>query len=312
MDKKKAVFIVNPVSGTARKKRVVSHIEQHVDADRLAAEIRYTEHAGHATALAAEAVGEGADIVVAVGGDGTINEVGRALVGSQTALGIIPCGSGNGLARHLHLPLRPSHAIGIINQLVVHRLDYGLCNGLPFFCTCGVGFDAHISAKFAAKKRRGPVAYAKCIIEEGLRYKPEPYTISCPELEEQRKAVVVSCCNASQYGNNAFIAPHASMKDGLLDVTLIEPFGVKGTPGIVIGMFNRRLTDNHRVISFRTSKLTIERESDGPFHCDGDAHDGGRRIEVGIVPKAINVVVNPETHVRHSGINQLLRSALGR
>ncbi|QFQ13495.1 diacylglycerol kinase family lipid kinase [Pseudoprevotella muciniphila] len=307
-ERKKIIFIVNPTSGTTRKKRIVEKIETKTDKGLFDPSIRFTEYAGHATQLAADAVGEGADIVVAVGGDGTINEVARSLVHTDTSLGIIPCGSGNGLARHLHIPLSVNSALHIINTCEIHRLDYGLCDGRPFFCTCGVGFDAFISEKFANHGKRGPISYAEIMLKEGLRYKPELYVIEDEETKLRYKAYVITCANASQYGNNCYIAPHASMKDGLMDVTMISPFGVIGAPGIVIGMFSKTLPRNSKVKTFKTRKILITRDQEGPYHCDGDPYKGGKQIEIEIVPKALNIVVNPEAHSPYRRVKNLLRT----
>lgn len=161
---------------------------------------------------------------MAVGGDGTVNEVGRALVNTKTAMGILPCGSGNGLARHLNLPMNLKKCIDILNDCDIHTLDYGLINRHPFFCTCGMGFDAFISMKFAEAGKRGPITYMQKILEEGLSYQPETYEIEDEEGTRRYKAFLVSAANASQYGNNAYIAPQASMSDGLLDIIIMEPF----------------------------------------------------------------------------------------
>lgn len=218
--KKKIVFIMNPISGTASKASIPNLIDSILDKDRFEYEIRTTERAGHASEIAFEAKEAHVDIVVAVGGDGTVNEVARAIVHSDTALGILPCGSGNGLARHLMLPMNLKKSIEIINQCEIHDLDYGVINGYPFFCTCGMGFDAFVSMKFAESGKRGPISYAENILREGLKYQPETYTLEDETETKQYKAFLISCANASQYGNNAYIAPQASMSDGLMDVVI--------------------------------------------------------------------------------------------
>ncbi len=296
MQKKRIIFIVNPVSGTTRKHRVREVIAQTIDTSVFDWEERQTEGPGHATEIARDAVVDGIDIVVAVGGDGTVNETARGLVNSGTALGIVPCGSGNGLARHLDLPMDAAKAVKVINQRLIHRLDYGLCCGRPFFCTCGVGFDAFISDKFAASHRRGPITYMENILKGGLRYKPEVYDIEDESGRVIHKAYVVTCANASQYGNNAYIAPTASMKDGLLDVVLIEPFNALQAPQIAIQMFNKTLPENSHVKTFRAKNIRIRRRQPGVCHVDGDSFEAGKEITVEIVPKAIDVVVNPEAH----------------
>lgn len=162
--KKKIVFILNPISGTTAKAGIPKLIEQHLDHEIFTHEVLFTEYPGHATELAREAQMSGADIVVAVGGDGTINEVARSLTHTSTALAILPCGSGNGLARHLLLPMNLKKCIQIINQCEIHALDYGLINDIPFFCTCGMGFDAYVSMKFAEAGKRGPITYVENVL----------------------------------------------------------------------------------------------------------------------------------------------------
>ena len=154
-NKKKIIFIVNPISGTQSKELVLSLLDEKIDKDKYTWEIVYTERAGHAIEIAADAADSHTDIVVAVGGDGTINEIARSLVHTNTALGIIPCGSGNGLARHLQISMDPRKALEILNDGLVDIIDYGKINGTDFFCTCGVGFDAFVSLKFANAGKRG-------------------------------------------------------------------------------------------------------------------------------------------------------------
>ena len=149
MSKKKITFILNPISGTHNKNMIPEYIDEIISKDDFDYEIRTTEYAGHAAEIAHDCVEQQVDVVVAVGGDGTVNEVARSLTHSQTALGIIPCGSGNGLARHLCIPLDVKKALRIINHCQIESFDYGVINDLPFFCTCGMGFDAFISFKFA-------------------------------------------------------------------------------------------------------------------------------------------------------------------
>ena len=158
---KKITFIMNPISGTQNKAGIPELIDKALDHEKFSYEVRMTEYAGHASEIAREAKEAGVDIVVAIGGDGTVNEVARSIVHSKTALGIIPCGSGNGLARHLMLPMNIRKAIEIINRDEVHELDYGIINGHAFFCTCGMGFDAFVSQKFAEAGKRGPITYVE-------------------------------------------------------------------------------------------------------------------------------------------------------
>lgn len=291
--KRRMVFIMNPISGTANKAGIPEIIANTLDTSIFDYEIRLTEHAGHAFELATEAKEAGIDIVVAIGGDGTVNEVARAIVHSQTALGIIPCGSGNGLARHLMLPMQIKKAIGIINNCEIHELDYGIINGHPFFCTCGMGFDAFVSMKFAEAGKRGPITYAENILKEGLKYEPETYEIIDENGATFHKAFLISCANASQYGNNAYIAPQASMSDGLMDVIIMEPFDILEAPQISIEMFNKTLDKNSKIKTFKTKKLHIRRSKPGVIHFDGDPVMTGEDIDVEIKEKGIKIIVNP-------------------
>ena len=292
--KRSVLFIVNPTSGTSSKKQILEDIEQLLDKDLVSYDIALTEYAGHASVLAREAAENSIDVAVAVGGDGTVNEVARSLVHTPTALGIIPCGSGNGLARHLEIPMDHKKAIEIIQDGVIRSLDYGIINEMPFFCTCGVGFDAFVSFKFAGSGKRGLLSYLENTLREGLRYKPETYEIEDEEGTVKTQAFLIACANASQYGNNAYIAPEASMEDGLLDVTIMEPFTVLDAPQIAFQLFNKTLTQNSHIKTFRTRKLHIHRTEEGVIHYDGDPIMTGQDIDVESVPGGLNVLVHKE------------------
>lgn len=291
--KKKILYIVNPISGTQRKHNITKLALEKTDHEIYDVEIKETQYAGHATKIAYEAAVDGVDIVVAVGGDGTVNEVGRALVHTQTALGIVPCGSGNGLARHLCIPLNPAKAIDLINQGIIKSLDYGTINDRPFFCTCGVGFDAFISERFASSEKRGLLTYVENTLKSGLQYKPQVYTIEDENGTETLNAFLIACANASQYGNDAFIAPEASMKDGLMDVVVMEPFNALEAPQVALQLFSGTLPNNSHVKTFRTSHLRIRREGDGIAHYDGDPFWTGSVIDVKLHPSSFKVVINP-------------------
>lgn len=293
MPTKRISFIMNPISGTIKKSGIPQLIEKYLDKDYYEYSIIETQYAGHAAKIAQKAKDDGIDFVVAIGGDGTVNEVARSIVNSNTALGIIPCGSGNGLARHLMLPLDIKKTIDIINFHDVHALDYGIINEYPFFCTCGMGFDAFISMKFAEAGKRGPVTYLENILKEGLKYKPETYEIQDENGTMLYKAFLISCANASQYGNNAYIAPQASMSDGLLDVIVMEPFDMLDAPQISIDMFNKTLDKNSKIKTFRSKHIIVHRQSEGLIHYDGDPIMAGKDINIRVVHNGINIIVNP-------------------
>jgi YegS/Rv2252/BmrU family lipid kinase len=290
--KKKILLIVNPISGTKSKVDAPSLINTYINKDLFDFDIRFTEYPGHATQMAREAVDEHYDIVAAVGGDGTVNEVARSLVNTPTALAVIPCGSGNGLARHLFIPMRPKEAIDILNDCVIRKLDYGTINDYPFFCTCGMGFDAYISQKFAEAGKRGPTTYVEYVLREGLKYKPETYEIQDDQGVTFQKAFLISVANASQYGNNAYIAPQASMSDGLMDVVIMEPFDILDAPQISIDLLNKTLDKCSKIKTFRSKHIHIHRSNPGVVHYDGDPVMMGRDIDINIHPSGINIVVN--------------------
>ena len=292
--KKKILFIINPISGTVSKAGIPEAIEKYLDKSVFDYEIARTQYPGHATELSRQAAKDGYDIVVAIGGDGTVNEVGRGITHTNTALAVIPCGSGNGLARHLLIPLNFKKSIEIINRCDIKDLDYGVINDHDFFCTCGMGFDAFISFKFAEAGKRGPITYVQQILEKGLSYKPETYEISVDESTERFRAFLISCANASQYGNNAYIAPQAKMSDGMLDVVIMEPFDLIEAPQIAIDMFSKTLNKSSRIRSFRTKHLRIHRSSPGPIHYDGEPVMTGADIDIHVEAQGIKVVVNPD------------------
>lgn len=289
---KKIVFIINPISGTGRKDIVEAAIREHIDTAHYEPVVRYTEYAGHAAVIAQEEAAQGTEIVAAVGGDGTVNEVARSLVNTKTALAVVPCGSGNGLARHLRIPMDAVEAVKLINEDFIQSIDYGTINGDAFFCTCGVGFDAFISMKFAEAGKRGVATYVEKTLQDGLTYKPERYTVEIDGDTTIHDAFLIACANASQYGNNAYIAPNASTRDGLLDVTILTPFSTLEAPQIIVQMFNRKLESNSHVKTFRARRVRITRETEGAAHIDGDPKMMGRIIDVEIHPSALLAITN--------------------
>ena len=306
--KKKITFILNPISGTRSKDEIPGLIDELLDKKQYEPEIRFTEYAGHAAEIAKTCAAEGIDVVVAIGGDGTVNEVARSLTHTGTALGIIPCGSGNGLARHLCLPLDIKKAIQILNACKMEAFDYGVINDLPFFCTCGMGFDAFISLKFAEAGKRGPVTYLENVLKEGLIYRPETYEVEDESGTKKYKAFLIACANASQYGNNAYIAPGATMQDGELDVIIMEPFNALDAPQVAADLFMKTLTNNSKIKTFRTKRLHITRSEPGAIHYDGDPIMTGKDIDVHIEPQGIRILTNPEKKEDTAEANFLLNA----
>ena len=288
---KKLIFIVNPISGTQSKELILNLLDEKIDKEKYTWDVVYTKRAGHAIEIAAQAAEMKTDVVVAIGGDGTINEIGRSLVHTETALGIIPCGSGNGLARHLHIPMEPKKALEIINDGICDIIDYGKINGTDFFCTCGVGFDAFVSLKFANAGKRGLLTYLEKTLQESLTYQPETYELETEDGTYKYKAFLIACGNASQYGNNAYIAPQATLTDGLLDVTILEPFTVLDVPSLAFQLFNKTIDQNSRIKTFRCQTLRIHRTKPGVVHFDGDPMMMGENIDVKVIKEGLQVII---------------------
>lgn len=300
------LFILNPISGTVSKANICALIEKHIDKERFDWSVCYTEYAGHAEELACKAAERGVDVVVAVGGDGTVNEVARGLMQTRTALAIIPCGSGNGLARHLMLPLDVKQAIRVINEKEIHCLDYGVIDNHPFLCTCGVGFDAFIAERFASAGKRGVMTYLEKIFKDGLTYESETYQYSIDGAEfVEKTAWLISCGNASQYGNDAYIAPNASMKDGLLDIVVMDPVGVQNAVSVNMEMVNKTLDKNSNIQTFKGKRLVIKRKAAGFVHYDGEPAMAPAEVEIYLVERGINIVVNKHADKRKRRPNML-------
>ncbi len=290
MSRSKLLFIINPISGTSSKKSVPELIKENLDKDKFDYEITETQYAGHACKLTEDAVAEGFDAVVAVGGDGTVNEVARSLTGTETALGILPCGSGNGLARHMGIPVNIKKAIDFINRSEPTTIDYGKINGNPFFCTCGMGFDAKVSQSFAEGQYRGYIGYITQTLHEYIDYKPDIYEIEDESGAIKSKAFVIACGNAAQYGNNFYIAPHASMKDGLLSVTILKPFLAVDIPIIVGQIIGNKIDRNSHIKTFNCKRLKIRRSKPGAVHFDGEPYEMGTEITIEIIPDGLKVL----------------------
>lgn len=282
-------LIINPISGTKSKAGLDRLVVHTLNGIGYKVEVTYTNGHGDATKLAKEAVERGFDAVLAAGGDGTVNETAAALCGTGVTLGILPCGSGNGLARHLGIPIDPREGLKVILENSPMNIDYATVNGKKFFCTCGIGFDAAVSQAFASKKTRGPLTYIQSTIETFAGYRPESYTIMANGEKLTEKAFLVAVCNASQYGNNAYIAPSASITDGLLDVTIVHYDNPLTTALVGVDMFTGMIEKNMLIHTFRTDNLTIIRENSGLAHIDGEPMELDCKLGINCEPGGLKV-----------------------
>lgn len=287
MTKKLVHFIVNPISGATQKLGIVEKIKSFVSPD-INYEILFTEYAGHATKLTQDAINAGAKAVVAVGGDGSVNEVGRTLVNTDIALGVIPCGSGNGFARHLNIPLDVKSSIETICAFKINRIDTGLVNEQVFLATTGTGFDAHVAHKFADFGKRGFLSYMQVSTNEFINYQPQSYEITIDGKIQNFEAFLIVVANASQYGNNVWIAPSASVTDGLLNIGVFKKFTVAVMPDIIFRLFNKTIENANCYQAFTGKEIIIK--SIVNYHLDGEPMNDNNEMHIKIVPNSLNVL----------------------
>lgn len=284
-------FIINPTSGTRSRVDVAERIEQFLDHEKYKHEIVFTEYAGHAPELAKEAADKGCEIVVAVGGDGTVNEVARGLLNTETALGILPKGSGNGLARHLQIPLSLDAAIKNLNTGHTATIDSGSINGHPFFTTAGIGFDAYISSVFAGNKKRGLQTYVELVMKEVMNYKHLPMKAIINKKTLETDCYVMAFANAAQYGNNAYIAPLADIEDGLLDVCLVRKLDLVKALNLSYCMLTKQLAHPDSAEYFKTAHVKVSTSQPIMYHADGEFMGKASEFEVQMHPLSLKVFV---------------------
>jgi len=287
--KKKILFIVNPISGGKKKIPLAKLVDNHLNKNIFDFQIYFTTSRGDAVIQSKKAVETGIDIVVAVGGDGTINEVAQGLIGSNSALAVIPRGSGNGFANYFKIPHNPVGALNIINRAKSKCIDVGKLNGKLFLSVAGLGFDARVSTAFDAFSKRGLMSYMYISLREYFKFKPKRYTIEADGVRIETMAFLLTAANSSQYGNNAFIAPHALIDDGFLDLVILKPTDVFNALLVSLRMFNGTLHKSKFCQVVRIKRARI-------FHQDYEAQIDGEPIQVDkestikIFPSALNVI----------------------
>lgn len=264
------LFIINPISGVKKKDNLPSLIKTCLSKKSLPYTIEFTSYPGHATKLTKQAVLDGYKFIVAAGGDGTINEVASVLINKSAALGIIPLGSGNGLARHLKIPIDMQKAVENISELNVQSIDTCLFNNMPFFCTAGIGFDALVSHEFAKNSKRGFRSYIKTTLRKLKKYVPKKYIIETENKKMEVNAFSLTVANAAQFGNNAFISPKSSIIDGKMELCIIKPFPKRLFPIIALRLFTKSLNSSKYSTYLSCKKIRITNESTEPIHLDGE------------------------------------------
>jgi YegS/Rv2252/BmrU family lipid kinase len=291
--KKKIMFVINPISGVYKKKNIPEKVARYIDYVKYDYTIRFTQYAGHASLIAQQAVEQGYDVVVAVGGDGSINEVAQSLVGTETALGVIPFGSGNGFATHLKIPPRDAEgSINVLNTGKVVKLDLVKSNLRYFVSTAGFGVDSTVARRFKHHKQRGFISYAWAMVKELLFYfQPFETKVEIDDITIERQFFLFTAFNANQYGYNFGVFPFTSMKDGIMDVIVMNKFRVTKLLYIVACLMMKRADLIEEAESYRAKKVVIHGNKKMVYQFDGESviHHGDVTFEV--VPQCINVIV---------------------
>ncbi|GAA4207885.1 YegS/Rv2252/BmrU family lipid kinase [Pedobacter jeongneungensis] len=285
------LFIINPISGGRGKLRIPDFIDKYLDKEKFSPNFVFSEYVGHAGELADEAATKNFDVIIAAGGDGTINEVASKVLKHNKVLGILPLGSGNGLARFLNISKNLRYALSIINNFKIDEIDTAEFNNKCFFNLAGMGFDAHLSSVFSKDKKRGLSGYVKLGFQEVFNYKPQTYQLNIDGIEYTKKAFAISIANSSQYGNDVYISPNASVKDGLLDVCIIKPFPIIKLPVLGYVMLRGMAESSDMIEIIKGKNIKIIREKAGAVHVDGEPLQMGTEITAVVNPLSLKVIV---------------------
>lgn len=292
--KKKIIFIINPISGHHNKNNFPNLVEKHIDKNQYEYSIVFTEYAGHATELTMKAIEDDFDYIAAVGGDGTINEVAKCLIGKRQILVIVPLGSGNGLARHLELPFKPERVIKeVINKGKVYKIDTAVMNDIPFISIAGIGFDALIADYFAKDENRGFMTYAKLVTEKYPNYRQKEYTLILDDEKTiECKPFFVTFANSSQFGYNAEISPKASVQDGLIDVCVFKKPTILEVPIVATYFLAKQIDKSNFIDIYKAKKIKVTRKVAEVANIDGEAVEMSKDITVEIIPLSLNILLN--------------------
>lgn len=294
--KTKVCFIVNPISGIGKQKKIEALIEENLDLKRFDFEVHYTSGPKDAIAISRAAAKEKVPIIVAVGGDGSVNEVAQGMIGSHSMLAVIPTGSGNGFARHFNIPIHPKKAIEVLNKHRTCWVDTVKINQSSYLGVAGIGFDADVSHAFSTSTHRGVLGYLKAIFSELVSYQPKEYELIIDGTMQTKKAFLISLANTKQYGNNAYIAPHASSDDGLLDVTILKEFPPHATPKIVYDLFNKTISDSKYIETIRCQEVIIKHPL-RYLHMDGEPVKFEDDVYIRVLPSSLKIVI-PKKEVK--------------
>ncbi len=288
--KKKILFIVNPISGVGRHKTIEKLIDEELDRNLFDYELAYTKASKHAIDLSRQGVKENFEIIVAAGGDGSVNEVGRSLIGTNAALAILPCGSGNGTARHMKIPINLRKAIQVIHRNHITSIDTFFVNEEIAINTAGIGFAAHIAHEFSKFKKRGFNNYLKIAVKDSFKFKSQQCEITVNGETKKMNAFIIDIANGTQWGNNAVIAPHAKNNDGLLDLCMVRDFPYVNFPLMASRLFTKSIHRSKFVEIIKTKEAFIRQEKTYA-HIDGEPYHMGNELRIKINPLSLKVIV---------------------
>ena len=292
----KIAFILNPISGAGQKADIVEYIKGVLPKyPNVEGEFYHTGFPGDAHEAARRYAEQGYETVVAIGGDGTVNEVAKGLTGSSTKLAIVPQGSGNGLARHLGIPMGYQSAVNLVFEGKPQKIDAGKINDEYFFCTAGVGFDAVVGEKFNSSSTRGLATYMEHCAKEYVKYHPQEYEIDILGTRFRQKAFLITFANSSQWGNNVFIAPDANISDGMMDVVIWRDSPMVTMPLITAELFLKKIKYSEFVDTYRCREVVIRRDGEGVIQFDGESRIMGKELRVSVIHDALEVIVPDQT-----------------
>lgn len=293
-EKRRILFVINPVSGIGKKDVLPKLIKDTIDHDLIAYAIEYTKYKKHGAEIASQEK-EHYDAIVAIGGDGTVSEIGASLLMSNCALGIIPIGSGNGIARHLKISRKIKKAIAQINAFKIETIDTGTCNDIPFIGVCGFGFDAHIAEAFEKHHKRGLRSYASLITKKYRKYQAPSFKIIGDHFSIHKQALLACVSNSSEYGNGFAISPFSEMQDGKFELVLIDKFKLWSAPIMLSRFFTKKIekSKHHTSIHFHSSvRILIDDNNPISYHLDGEHLVSIKNeFKISVKPKSLKVLV---------------------
>lgn len=288
---KKYLFVINPIAGKKRKINIEEKINRYFTGKAIFEFLVWESANFDITKAVSEKIKiTNYDAVVAVGGDGTINAVAKELINTGIPFGIIPLGSGNGLARHLRIPLNFDLALETISRGKTALIDSCKLNEKPFFCTAGAGFDAHIGKLFSATIKRGFLSYIKIVWNEFNKYKPKKYLLQFNNNELTREAFLITVANGGQYGNNAYISPQSDISDGYFDIIILKKFNLFFSPLLVIRLFTKTFHKSKFVECYKAKELSIICAEKNVAHFDGEPFDFTQKLVFSVIPNSIKVI----------------------